>query len=337
MYNANNTSGSYHRYVNKVAGDIIKVSRNLNDGTIPERVFKKIQWYMVEALIMGEMLARLTEKQISERDKESLVYLGAIMALFDVFTDDFRFDNERMMSILNTTFATAHPAASFSDSAIENVYQIYLGKLLLTIDKAYWNEVSKYLDIIKLQIESSKQYKGDATEDSVKKITIGKGGVAVLIFSVFLGQKDEQFKSALFETGGLIQMMNDCQDLYKDTVAGIKTYAHFCHSFNEIFQRMNEQRIIAFNSLISLELPDSEKSAFLFDLNAMFVVISYKLHLFAVACSYNLDFNAIKTMDKKHFRINPFSPRAIAACTGRILEFDYPELDTVNVFKFEKG
>ena len=90
MFNANNSFGSYHRMVSRVARETIRQSLMLNDGTIPERIFIKIRWYMVEAVIIGEMLATLTGHSVNKRDKESLIYLGAIMALFDAIVDDFR-------------------------------------------------------------------------------------------------------------------------------------------------------------------------------------------------------------------------------------------------------
>jgi len=337
MYNANNTSGTYHRYVRKVAGDTIILSHQLNDGTIPERVFRKIQWYMVEALIMGEMLARLSDKQISERDKEGLVYLGAIMALFDVFVDDFRFQRSRLLNILDRTFSPDGSVISDSDKAIEKIYFSYLERLLITIDSEHWAGINKHLIIIKLQIESGEQFEDKTTEEEVLRITLGKGGVSALICSAFLGRKDESFNTAVFETGGFIQMMNDCQDIYKDTVGGIRTFVHFCESFTEIFMKMNDQRIRAFRALMSLELPSAGKSGILFELNAMFIVISYKLHLFARACSYKLDFCAIRAMDKNHFIINPFSPRSVAACTVKILDFNPADIDSIHVFKFEKS
>ncbi|MBI5009747.1 MAG: hypothetical protein HZB98_08905 [Bacteroidia bacterium] len=337
MYNANNTSGSYHRYVRKVAGDNIILSQRLNDGTIPERVFRKIQWYMVEALIIGEMLARLSDKRISSRDKEGLVYLGAVMALFDVFVDDFRFQQSELLNILDRTFSPGSVVISDSDKAIEKIYFSYLERLLIIIEREHWAEIHKHLSIIKLQIESGEQYEEKTTEEEVLRITLGKGGVSALICSAFLGSKDESFKSAVFETGGFIQMMNDCQDIYKDTVSGIRTFAHFCQNFTEIFMKMNEQRIRAFSALMSPDLPAAGKSAILFELNAMFIVISYKLHLFARACSFKLDFTAIRSMDKKHFIINPFSPRSIAACSVKILEFDPADIYAVHVFKFEKS
>ncbi|MBK9389899.1 MAG: hypothetical protein IPN68_06800 [Bacteroidetes bacterium] len=297
MYHANNTSGNYHRYVKRVAKDTISLSHALNDNTIPVRIFKKINWYMVESLIMGEMLARLAGKQVTDRDRQTLVYLGAIMALFDVFIDDFRFDRVRVLDILDYTFSTDRPIKTVSDS----------------------------------------QFGSDITEESILSITNGKGGVSAMICSAFLGQKDESFRKAVFETGGFIQMMNDCQDIHKDTVSGIRTFVHFCNNFTEIFTRMNEQRLQAFRALMLLDLPPERKSATLFELNAMFVVISYKLHVYSRACNYTLNYPAIREMDRKLFRINPFSLRAIISCVGPILEFDSTDLEAVPDFKFEQS
>jgi hypothetical protein len=292
---------------------------------------------MVESLIMGKMLAQLAGKQVTKRDKETLVYLGAIMAIFDVFIDDFRFDRARVLNILDYTFSTERKINTVSDTAIEKIYCLYLEKLLLIIEKEHWNEIHQLLTVIKLQTDSAKQFGNNTPEDSVKNITIGKGGASALICAAFLGQKDESFRKAVFETGGLIQFMNDCQDMQKDTISGIRTFVHFCSSFTEIFTMMNEQRVSAFRSVMLLELTVERKSAILFDLNAMFVVISYKLHIYARACNYTLNYPAIREMDRKSFRINPFSPETIAACVNKILEFDYTDFESVQVFKFERS
>jgi hypothetical protein len=42
-------------------------------------------------------------------------------------------------------------------------------------------------------------------------------------------------------------------------------------------------------------------------------------------------------MDRKYFRINPFSPGAIAACYGRIMQFDFEKCLTTPDFKFDKS
>ena len=133
MFNANKTCGSYHRYVKRIARVTISQSRILNDGSIPERIFKKIRWYMVEAVIMGELLAALSDQTIKKEDKKSLIYLGAIMALFDVIVDDYRLDREKINKILHNTFSQVDITLTEDITAIEKVYYLYLNKLYLPL------------------------------------------------------------------------------------------------------------------------------------------------------------------------------------------------------------
>jgi hypothetical protein len=130
-------------------------------------------------------------------------------------------------------------------------------------------------------------------------------------------------------------MMNDCQDIHKDTVAGIKTFVHFRKSFRDIFEKLDEQRRITFSLIKSLDYPDKGRSETLFDLNAMFIVISYKLRRFAESCNYKLDFKIIGEMEGEKFRINPFSVPAITGCYKKIVSFDFENFNSAPDFRFE--
>ena len=332
MFNASNSFGSYHRMVSRVARETIRQSLMLNDGTIPERMFIKIRWYMVEAVIIGDMLATLTGHSVNKRDKESLIYLGAIMALFDALVDDFSLPGTVVTRLLDHTFSPDGRVLSDHDTSIENVYLLYVDKLIATIDKEHLPGITEHLGLIKMQMKSEEQYSKNITEESVASITIGKGGVSALICSAFLQQRSESFRSAVFELGGLIQMMNDCQDIHKDTVDGIRTFVHFRKNFGEIAEKLDAQRRKCFALIKSLDYPEKGLSRCLFDLNAMFVVITYKLHRYAKICGYCLDFKAIAEMNRKDFRINPFSPAAVSSCFGEIMKFEY---DSVEATRYE--
>lgn len=334
MFQANNTFGSYHRYVRSVARDTIHKSQILNDGSIPERVYKKIQWYMVESVFMGEILANLTDHSINKKEKESLIYLGAIMALFDTIVDDFKLEKTVVVELFESAFSSENGTTSRTVTTIEKVFHLYVDKLNM-IEKEYFPEMNKHLDIIRFQIKSDEQLKKNITEESVIKITMGKGGVSILLCSALLFPISNTFKKAMFELGGFIQMMNDCQDIYKDTKEGITTFVHFRKSFREIFNRLDEQRKIAFNELKSLSCSLRGRSETIFYFNAMFIVISYKLQKYAEACGYNLDFKTIAAMRKEDFRINPFSPGAIAACFGRIVKYDFETCEKTPNFKLD--
>ena len=132
-------------------------------------------------------------------------------------------------------------------------------------------------------------------------------------------------------------MMNDCQDLHNDTAAGIKTFVHFRKDFDDIFDKLNEQRKKTFHLIRSLDYPYKGRRETLFDLNAMFVVITYKLQRYAEACNYILDFKAISEKDNKEFRINPFSPVSLISCSCKIMRFDFEGCETSAAFKFDRS
>lgn len=292
---------------------------------------------MVEVVIMGEMLAHLADRSISKRNKESLIYLGAVMALFDVIIDDFKFDRAKINRILENTFSGFERTGSATETAIEKVYYLYHAKLMTTIEKEHWIEISEHLSIIKLQMQSDEQFGQTISEEHITGITLGKGGVSALICSAFLQQKSESFRNAVFELGGFIQMMNDCQDIHKDTAAGIKTFVHFRKNFGEIYAKLDDQRRKTFHLIKSLEYSYSGRRVTLFDLNAMFIVIAYKLQRYAEICNYSLDFKSIAEMEKERFRINPFSLSAVSACLGKILRFSFENFELTPDFKFEKA
>ena len=334
MYHANNARGYYHWYIRRIAKDAISHSLSVNDGTIPERIFKKIQWYMVEAFIMGGMLADLAGYSLKKDERKCLVYLGAIMALFDAIVDDFKFDNQRIGEILGNVFSDAVPKSRNAETAIEKVLYIYTDSLISTIQTEKWSEIAELTGKIRSQVDSAEQIGNTISEENVYRITLEKGGVSSLICSVFIESKTDGFRDAVFQTGGFIQMMNDCQDLYKDTRAGIKTFVHFCDSFNDIFSRLNVQRIKTFRQIDSLELDSHARYKMIFDLNTMFIVISYKLLRYAKACNYSLDFDLIAGMERNNFIVNPFTLNTVFNCTGKILSFDPGDYENPGAFNF---
>ena len=59
---------------------------------------------MVESLFIGEILAKLTDHSITKKEKESLIYLGAIMALLDTIVDDFKLEKTVVVELLKVHF-----------------------------------------------------------------------------------------------------------------------------------------------------------------------------------------------------------------------------------------
>ena len=331
MFNANNVFGFYHLYVRHIASETIRIFLSMNDGSVLERVYKKINWYMVEAIIVGEMVASLAGRKMNKAERKTQICLGALMALFDILIDDYNVGEELMKKILSDTFGDTD-AEYVGDEAIMKIYYLYVKALKSVAGNERMASISKYVRLSVLQIKSREQILLETAESRINEITIGKGGSAALILASFI-VKDEPFEKAIYETGGLIQMMNDCQDMYKDTVAGVRTFVHFRKDFEDVYATLDKQRIRTFESVGNLNVAEKSKKRFLFELNAMFVVIAYKLHRYAEYCSYNLDFETIASADKNRFRINPFSLKSVFSCASKIIRFDKDIPDKPPCFK----
>jgi len=325
MLNANKTYGLYHIRVRNIAKTMIREAHKLNDGSLAPRVYKKIQWYMVETLVTGELLGALAGKKPERKDIEILLYLGAVMAIIDIVTDDYRIDREVTEDILQRAFSGGDLEEYKEATPVLKICILFLRKLRDTAGTELWTTISQSSDLINIQLNSGEQFSDDVTESTVNKLTIKKGGVSVLLCASVLSLEERQLLSALYETGGFIQMMNDCQDMHKDTVAGITTFIHFCRDFREILNKLNNQRVKVFRLINELSLPEHAKHRFLFDLNAMFIVITYKLHRYSEVCCNKLEFDTIRQIDKVEFRVSPFSLSAFAACTGKIVHFHFED------------
>ena len=278
---------------------------------------------MVEMLFTGELLAKLADRSLNKKERDSLIYLGSVMALFDTLVDDYRLDEQSVHRLFNNVVSSENRSVPDTESSIEKIFYLYLDKLIITAEKERWLEMKKHFHLIGFQIQSDKQMEKNVTEEDVLQITRGKGGVSLLLCSALILTPSDLVDKAMYELGVFIQMMNDCQDIYKDTVDGIKTFVHFRKSYIEIADRLNEQRIMAFNEIKSLPFSYQGRYDIIFKFNAMYIVICHKLHKYADACSNKLDFKTIASMKKKDFMINPFSPGTVYACFPGIMKFDF--------------
>ena len=153
MFQANNTFGIYHWYVKHAARETIQKSRLLNDGSIRDRVYKKIQWYMVEMVLAGELLAKLADRSITKKERESLIYLGSVMALFDSIVDDYKLDKESVYRLFDNVVSPENRIDTNIRSSIEKIFYLYLDKLIITTGKERWREMKKHFYLIRFQMQ----------------------------------------------------------------------------------------------------------------------------------------------------------------------------------------
>lgn len=316
----NNENGSYHKYINRIATNEISASHKINDGSINRLQLLKIQWYMVTNLFLGELMAGLRPQNLTLQEKKALIYLGALMAITDLMTDDFRLEAEKISMLLKGNMR--EPAEL---SAIEKIFLLYHEKLLSVIDKEKASYIRDF-SLRKPHLESRLQLKQGINESEIHKITRKKGGTAILLTASLLLNITKKNKEAFHQLGAFIQYLNDSQDIYKDTLAGVTTFVSFCHSFSEVNTKLNQE--FEHTTALMLETDFSHKNLYklLFNLHAMYVGILFKNKVFAQKLSNTIDFGSIRLMDKTTFRVHMSSVKSLVFCLPRILLFKIPNL-----------
>ncbi len=320
MYRANRQNGAYHRSVLKKAGRVVSEAELLDDGSLPPLLFKKMQWYMVNLAVTGRLLTMLRGKPLSGTEEKSFIYLGAIMALFDSLVDE-QPDPEIPARLLEQFTKQTGPDIKNSPSAIEKIFALYSSEFYRSTDEFQWERLSVHFRQIGYQLRSGIQKQTSLTEEEMLKLTLGKGGVSMLLCQALLFERNTKTEKAFYDLGGLIQLLNDAQDVHKDALKGIRTFMNYTQNWTEAAGIPEAQKEQTFTSFHACNFSESRLYPFLFNIAAMVTVIQYKLTRYAEHTNKQLIINEIAGMERKDFLVNPFSLRSLLYCVPRILVF----------------
>lgn len=316
-YRAHRKNGKFHNYVGKISKETIAQSHDLNDGTVPDKLFLKKQWYKVSTLFLGHLLADLNNISLSEIEKKRLVYLGAAMGLCDALVDDHKVSESQINSIL-----IGEHQVKFT--AIERIFSLYYHELVSLIPedrKAHF--IQSFKNGVAWQLKSLRQFSEEVSEEEIHKITKGKGGISIVLCKLVLNENHELSDDAMMSLGAFIQAMNDVQDLPKDAREDVKTFASFKSSFSEIHSGLEQYKNDSFELIKSLKLQRSNKERFTFNFHAMYTAICFKLSCYDEIGNGALDFNWFKSISKDKFKVNPYSWKSLKYCLPKILNFRF--------------
>lgn len=318
MSRANRQDGRYQAAVLKKAGDVISAATALDDGSLPPLLFKKIQWYMTELLITGSLLSGLRLKKLSQGEERQFIYLGAIMALFDAMVDDQLPSTVPAQSLNHFINKDYHTGGL---SSIEKIFLLYSERFTENVDSSTWIELERHFEKIRYQLESKSQAVGEPGEEELMRLTIGKGAASLLLCYALLFPADEKNERAMFELGALIQLMNDAQDVYKDASRGITTFMAFRTNWKDAETVLEKHMAGTCKAFLESAFPRKRLYPFLFQINAMLVLIRYKLEYYSGITNNILDIKSVSAMSREDFRVRLFSFKALVYSIPRILAF----------------
>jgi hypothetical protein len=263
---------------------LLEKAKRENDGSLDESDFKKIMTYYGLAIpgILGESIALLRGKPLSEKERFALTYLGAITGLFDDFFDKQYLADEKIKSLLE------NPGSLVPQSSNEKLFLDCYNKALTYVHDQ--ELVRHYFrKVYDAQIESKKQAGPGLTKDELLHITIHKGAVSVLFYraamshSFLPGEED-----ALYKMGGVMQFGNDIFDVYKDRNSGIHTLVTTAIHIDPVRQLFITALNQGYDSIAKLGYKKSNIRKYIRMLSACFISRCF-------VCLDQLESNEVKT------------------------------------------
>ena len=227
------------------------------NGKFSPTTFKKIKKFQgIQQYIINDSFANFENRATNTKERENNKLYFVLASLYDDLMDE----NIVSQTVLNEMFlnpARATPG-SFSETVLIDTH---LRLLSLVHNKEAYQKVLN--SIHQAQIDSLEQLKNDISLDRILSITERKGGYSLLMCRHYIEMSNnENIDNCWYQLGGMIQMTNDLYDIYKDTIAGIYTFANTQNEFDKIRDQYVSQIHKYKISVEKLDYDDSKKLIF---------------------------------------------------------------------------
>jgi hypothetical protein len=199
------------------------------NGNFAPATFKKIKKFQgIQQYIINDSFAKLENRYTNKLERENNKLYFILASLYDDLMDE----NIVSKEVLNETFLNPENAKpeSFSEAVLIDTHLKLMG---LVHDKEAYQKVLH--SIHHAQLDSLEQLKNDISLERILSITERKGGYSLLMSRHYIQMTaNETIDHCWYQLGGMIQMTNDLYDIYKDTIAGIYTFANTQNSYEKI-------------------------------------------------------------------------------------------------------
>ena len=306
-YEAHQDTGQYHTSAQKLWFEKLALLDSLEVASLPESLHKKMRWYMVDCRFLGELLAQLVSKPLDDKAVELIMLVAVMGAVSDLMVDEMRVSSQEIQHILMESEQPSPTA-----SVIERIFFIFRDcayKLISFESKSLILAYGK--TATKAQIDSSEQLESGKTLQQIEKIAYDKGGLAAVLIGCVVTPDFVKIAKPVYDVGGLIQLLNDAQDMHKDCRENIVTFVRFQATFSDIAHYLDKERQRIFAQFQHLPYPKKGVEQFVFSMTLLQLGVLFKLYGYKKACNNDLNFNKIALMPKDTFRISPFSGKAL--------------------------
>ena len=321
----NHERGTFHRYGLRLSGGLLDDARQRHDNAVSTRVSKKVQWYMAQGLWMAHMFEGLLGRTLGENELKRFVCAGSLGALSDILIDDMDIAEARMRHIIDD------PGGFRADHAVEHLFQQFYKALVEAVpdaetvpDAVVTSRTDLFNAILTAQLRSNKQLDPTLPTERVDAIVRAKGALTICAYrGLLLDDFGALEYQAMYELGGLIQYINDVDDLYKDGRQGLRTFATARDSLEEMALEIDRQKTVAFRLFKALPYDRTRKENFMFVFYGLVVGTYASLLHYARLCNFSYALDTLLRLDKDVVKPNPFTVKALAYSVPRLLHYSY--------------
>lgn len=175
--------------------------------SLSKSIEKRINLYVVTSSLTSRWFCTLRGHKANTNEKKFILYLSAIIPLIDDLTDSLKIESINLIENLKGNDDSLHPTIP--------VIRFLYFKLMNNCSQDFGELFHKAL---LAQDDSINQLNDIQLDNEVlKKITLEKGGLALLLFRHILAnplKKGEE--KAIYDLGYILQILNDMFDVYKD-------------------------------------------------------------------------------------------------------------------------
>ena len=197
---------------------MVEKTKLCNDGSLDNEDYRKIQIYATTIpAMLGEAFCELRGRQMSDKERLSVTFLGSLTGLFDDLFDRKALLPDEIKRLLNKPEKSN--AANNSELLLIELYQIGLANS----DKP--DLIKEYaLKVYEAQLQSKRQSSTELSKEDIQQITFEKGGVSIPLYRCAFEENISQAEyDMLYRLGAIGQLENDIFDVYKDYSEGIQT------------------------------------------------------------------------------------------------------------------
>lgn len=293
----NSLQGRCHRKVKSLMISVLR-ELQLKEYLIKDRLVVKARWYAVQLLWLKNEISFIYNKSNQYND-EAAVYCGLAFGLSDYLIDDKKWSKSKLLEII-------FPESLNNKEWIEEVYIHCYKKFLNSLNKNRDSVHKLYESTFKAQINSADQLNQDVSKEEIDKLTADKCGVSMHLGMALADKWIPKDLETWYQLGAFVQFCNDIQDLRKDLLGKVRSFA----TERTSFYSMGEDLINQYNKCVilmpKLKIRQSKKKYLSFQYYLFLLGTITKLYYFQGLIS-SYDPVKMTKVTKYQVRITPLS------------------------------